>query len=47
MYICNLLQIENHRKMRYIQNRRETSVETPGVKLSAIVIFEQTIFYTR
>ena len=35
----NLLQIENRYKKRYIENSRETSVETPGVKLSAVVIF--------
>ena len=35
----NLLKIENRYKKRYIENTRETSVETPGVKLSAVVIF--------
>ena len=29
----NLLQLENRYKKRYIKNTRETSIETPGVKL--------------
>ena len=38
-YGYNLLQIENRYKKRYIKNTRETSIVTPGVKLSTVVIF--------
>ena len=36
-FIYHLLQKENRYKKRYIENTRETSIETPGVKLSAVV----------
>ena len=36
----NLLQIEIRYKKRYIENTRETSIETPGIKLPAVVIFK-------
>ena len=43
----DLLQIEDRHKKRYIENTRETSVETPGVKLSAALLYLQVLLYTR
>ena len=34
----NLIQLENRYKKRYIKNTRETSIETPGVKLYTVDI---------
>ena len=37
-FIYHLLQKENCYKKKYIENTRETSVETPGVKLLSAVV---------